>query len=128
MATDTVCRANKKNGQPCSAPRLRNSEFCFWHSPEHAKDVVEAGRLGGLRRRREKAVSGAYDFDGLESIKDIRRVLEIAILDTLGLENSIARARALIAGALAAAKLVEVGELEDRVQRLEESQSEAVGS
>ena len=33
----------------------------------------------------------------------IRRILEIATIDALGLENSIARARVLIAGALAAA-------------------------
>jgi hypothetical protein len=47
----------------------------------------------GLRRRRERTVSGAYDFAGLATIESIRRILEIAVLDVLGLENSIARAR-----------------------------------
>jgi len=37
----------------------------------------------------------------------------------LGLENSIARARVLIAGALAAAKLLETGDLEERLAALE---------
>ena len=59
-------------------------------SSENAEELAEARRLGGLRRRREVAVSGAYEFAGLESVGDIRRILEVAVLDTLGLENSIA--------------------------------------
>jgi len=55
----------------------------------------------------------------LGSIESIRRILEIAVLDALGLENSIARARLLIAGSLAAAKLLETGELEERLTSLE---------
>jgi hypothetical protein len=38
-------------------------------------------------------------------------VLEIAVLDALGLDNSIARSRILIAASLAAARLLEVDEL-----------------
>ena len=64
-------------------------------------------------------VSGAYDFAGLETVADIRRLLEVAALDTLGLENSIARARALTYLATAAIKLLEVGELEQRLASLE---------
>lgn len=65
----------------------------------------------GLRRRRERTLSGAYDFAGLGSVGSIRRMLEIAAIDTLGLESSVARARVLIAVSLAAAKLLEVEEL-----------------
>jgi hypothetical protein len=36
----------------------------------------------------------------------VRRVLEIAVLDTLGLDDSVARSRVLV-GAVAAAKLIE---------------------
>jgi hypothetical protein len=55
----------------------------------------------------------------LDSIAAIRRIVEIALFDVVGLENSIARARVLIAGALAAAKLIETGELEARLAALE---------
>ena len=89
------------------------------HDPAHAAEVAEARRLGGLRRRRELTVQGAYEFNGLESVADIRRLLEIAALDVLGLENSIARARTLAYLAVAATKLLEVGELEHRVAALE---------
>ena len=89
------------------------------HSPEYAEEIAEARRLGGLRRRREVAVAGAYDFAGLQTVADIRRILEVAVLDTLGLENSIARARTLAYLAMTAIKLLEVGELEQRLAALE---------
>ena len=89
------------------------------HSPEHAEEVAEARRLGGLRRRKEKAVSGAYDFEGLGSILRIRRLLEVAILDTLSLENSVARSRTLAYLAQVAVNLLEKGELESRLAAME---------
>ncbi len=113
------CANRKENGQPCRAAPLTNKEFCFWHSPENAEEVAEARRLGGLRRRREVAVAGAYDFAGLGTVEDIRRLLEVAALDVLGLENSIARARTLAYLAITAIKLLEVGELEERLNALE---------
>jgi len=107
------------DGRVCPATPLRDGPCCFWHAPEKEEEAAEARRLGGLRRRREKTVSGAYDFAGLGSIEAIRRILEIATIDVLGLENSIARARVLIAAVLAAAKLLETGELEERLAALE---------
>ena len=117
--TISGCSGLKKNGQACRAPKLRDSEFCLMHSPEHAEEMAEARRLGGLRRRREVAVAGAYEFNGLVAVADLRRLLEIAALDTLGLENSIARARTLGYLVGVAAKLLEVGELEERLAYLE---------
>lgn len=49
----------------------------------------------------------AYDLAGLDTIGSVRRVLEIAVLDTLGLDNSVARSRVLVGAATAAAKLIE---------------------
>ena len=103
----------------CQAAPLKDGNHCFWHSPEYAEDVAEARRLGGLRRRREVAVSGAYEVNGLETVGDLRRLLVIATLDTLGLENSIARARTLGYLVGVASKLLETGELEERLAILE---------
>jgi len=113
------CAFQKEDGQPCRAAPLREREFCLMHSPEHAEEMAEARRLGGLRRRREVAVSGAYEFNGLETVADLRRLLVIAALDTLGLENSIARARTLGYLVGVAGKLLEIGELEQRLAALE---------
>jgi hypothetical protein len=43
----------------------------------------------------------------------------IAVFDTLGLDNSLARSRTLIAAAAAATRLLEARELEARILRLE---------
>ncbi len=113
------CRATKDDGSPCEAAPLTGGEYCFWHSPEHAEEVAEAGRLGGLRRRKEKAVAAAYEVEGLGNVEQIRRLLEIAVLDTLGLENSVARSRTLAYLAQVALRTLEAGEFKERLQALE---------
>ena len=119
VLTSRTCRERTKSGEQCRQSPLRDRDACFWHDPEHAETAAEARRLGGLRRRKEGTIVGAYDFQGLESIPEIRRLVEIVVTDALSMENSIARGRLLIAGAQAAAKLLEVGELETRVEALE---------
>ena len=111
--------AKLADGRPCRASPRRDEGYCLWHSPDHTAEAAEARKLGGLRRRREKTLSGAYDFEGLGSTESIGRIIEIATLDALGLENSIARCRVLIAAAMAASRLLEVGELEARLTALE---------
>ena len=81
--------------------------------------MQEARRLGGKRRRRERIVSEAYDFGGLASVGSIRRLVEVAVLDTFGLENSVARNRTIAYLAQLALKALEVGELEKRLAALE---------
>jgi len=91
------------------------------HSPEHAQEVQEARRLGGLRRKREATLSGAYDFEGLETVSGIRRLVEVAAMDTLGMENSISRSRTLAYLAQVALRTLEVGDLEERIITLEQA-------
>ena len=123
MLMTARCRSRNEGGEGCRQAPLRGGAFCFWHSATTRKEAAEARRLGGLRRRREGTVAGAYAFEGLESVPEIRRLLAIAATDTLTLENSIPRARALVALALAAAKLLEEGELEERLTALEEQEA-----
>ena len=119
MVMERRCSGISLGGQRCQARPLRDETFCFWHHPDQAEAADQARKLGGQRRRREGTLQGAYDFDGLASVSDIRRLLEIAVMDALGLDNSIARVRALIAASLGAAKLLEVGEMEERLVALE---------
>ena len=114
-----ACKAIKEDGSRCQAAPLQDSDFCLFHSPDHAKEAAEARRLGGLRRRKEKTVAGAYDIEGLDDVAKIRRLLEIAALDTLSLENSVARSRTLAYLAQVALKTLEVGEFEARLEALE---------
>lgn len=72
-----------------------------------------------MRRKREGTLQGAYDLEGLVSVAGIRRYLEVGLIDLMSLENSVARDRAIFTGVLAAAKLLEVGELEERLEAVE---------
>ena len=99
---------------------MRDQPFCFWHHPDNRADAAEARRLGGLRRRREKTLEGAYDLaDGLRSVDSIFRFVEVGAIDLLGLDTSVARSNAMFRGALVAAKLLEVGDLAQRIANLE---------
>ncbi|MGE0227519.1 MAG: hypothetical protein AB7I38_03765 [Dehalococcoidia bacterium] len=114
-----ACRAIAHGGGPCQAPPLRDDDFCRMHSPEHAEAVADARRLGGQRRRRDATLGTVYDLDGLESVAQIRRVVEIGVLGALELENSLARSRTLAYLAQVALRTLEVGELEERLSALE---------
>ena len=127
MTSKRVCAAASADGKRCPTAPLRDGAYCFMHSPDHAAEAAEARKLGGLRRRRETTLAVAYDFEGLGSTESIGRIIEIATLDALGLENSIARCRVLIAAALAASRLLEVGELETRLSALEATLARQVG-
>ena len=113
------CQGIREGGGPCRAAPLRDSDYCLMHSPEHAEEMAEARRLGGQRRRREVTLAGVYDLEELDSVRSMRRLLTIAATDVLSLENSIARARVLVSIALAASRLVEVGELDERMRAIE---------
>jgi len=65
------------------------------------------------------AVAGAYDFCGLGSVSDVLRLLEVAVLDTLSLDNSLARSRTLAYLAQTALKAIQLGDVEERLSSLE---------
>jgi hypothetical protein len=120
MVTSRLCAFRKSNDEPCHSPPLKDGEYCSMHSPEHVKEVQEARRLGGLRRKRESTISSAYQFESLDSVDGIRRIVLIAVLDALSMENSMSRARTLAYLAQVALRMLEVGEIEERVAALEE--------
>jgi hypothetical protein len=119
MVSPRACTGVTKTGEGCAAPPLLDGDFCFWHSPDHTEEAAAARKLGGQRRRRESTLAGAYEVGPLDTVDGIRRVLEIVTFDGLGMEISIPRGRLLISAVQALTKLLEVGELEQRVTDLE---------
>jgi hypothetical protein len=98
---------------------LHERPYCFAHDPERATEAAEARRMGGLRRRKEGTIAVAFDLPGLDTVAGIRRLLDIVVTDSVGMENGIARLRVILATASAATALLKVGELEDRLAVLE---------
>ena len=117
-----ACTYVKANGRPCRATPMSDEPFCFWHSPETAEEAAEARRLGGLHRRKKRAVGAVFGFHGLRTVEDNQTLLETAAIETLALENSISRNRALAGYAAIGAKLIEVGDHEERLRALELAQ------
>ena len=115
------CKQVREDGSRCMAPPLTGSDFCFWHDPDNQEVAAEARRLGGIRRRREKTLIGAYDVGELASVDELRRLLQVAVLDTLALENSIHRSRTLGYLTSVGANLLEKSQFEGRLQALEET-------
>jgi hypothetical protein len=113
------CGGTKPDGQACQMAPLHERPYCFAHDPERASEAAEARRMGGLRRRKEGTIAVAYDLPGLDSVVGIRRLLDIVVTDSVGLENGIGRLRVILATASAATALLKVGELEDRLAVLE---------
>ncbi len=114
-----LCSFRKRDGENCQSAPIRDELLCFWHHPDHAEEAAEARRLGGLRRKRERTVAGAYEFDGLGTVEQIKRLLEVAAIDTLALENGVARNRTLAYLAQTATKLLETGEFDERLTAVE---------
>jgi hypothetical protein len=113
------CTALTADGRPCGATRRRDVPYCFAHDPDSSAEAAEARRLGGLHRRREKTVALVYDVSGIGTIEEQERLLEIAALDTLALDNSVARSRTLIDAVRTSVKVRQAGRIEERLDALE---------
>src|SRR5664280_3153309 len=119
MVARRSCTFLMPDGRACRAGPQRDRPYCFSHDPERAEEAAEARRLGGLRRRKEGTIAVAYDLPGLDTADGVRRIFEIVRADLLGQENTIGRARALIAVGVAATNLLKTSDFEERLTALE---------
>lgn len=109
-----VCRANKRNGSPCTAPASGANGYCWAHDPAHAE------------RRRRIASRGGRGKGGGELL-DLKRQLKDLAADVL--DGKVERGDAAVVnqiwGTLVRAieqerKIRETGELAERLEALEE--------
>ena len=114
-----ACTYQMPDGRACRATPLREQPFCFWHTPEREEDATEARRMGGLHRRKKRTVATIYGFGGLRSIEDHQVLLETVVIETMTLENSIARNSAVTRMIATGAKLIELGDLAGRIAAIE---------
>ena|SRR5664279_271292 len=113
------CTYQHPTGRPCRATPMRDEPFCFWHDPGTAEEVAEARRLGGLNRRKKRTVAAIYGLGGLRTIEDLQGLLETITIETLTLENTVARNRTVGTFLTIGAKLLETGEFAERLATLE---------
>jgi hypothetical protein len=114
-----ACTYQMADGRACRATPMRDGPFCFWHSTETADELADAQRMGRLHRRKKRTVAVIYGFGGLRTVEDNQALLETITIETMALDNSIARNRALNSMLTTGIKLVETGDLAARIEALE---------
>jgi hypothetical protein len=119
VASRLICGYHHPDGRGCGAPPLRDGPFCLFHDPDHSDAVAEARRVAGQRRRKDATVATVYDLDDVTSDAGTKRLLQIAVLDLLGLPNDLPRARALLVAVQTSIKVREAGDTEKRLAALE---------
>ena len=112
----TTCSATRKDGQPCTIRVVGDGCVCFAHSPELATKRREAQRRGGQNRATAKRLSRIMPV----RLVPVWEQLEQALADVLAgsLDPKQATAAAAVARALVA--VLQHGEVEERLRRLEE--------
>lgn len=112
------CKALTKQGKYCPNKPSANG-YCFTHDPTRGKERAQARKLGGTRNR----VAHGGDAEGLpkqiRTLTDVLTVLDYTLAETLPMENSIQRGRLLVALAHAFVEAIKTGELEARVEAIE---------
>ena len=119
MSDGRVCKGKKRNGQLCSGYAIVGSDYCFFHDPSRAHDVVQAGRSGGQHNKAVHAGDARQLPVSARTVEDAQQVLAYALAELVEQDNSVARARTLIALAEVIVKIAEISEIEQRIQALE---------
>ncbi len=112
------CQATKRNGEPCNAS-ANETGFCFTHDVTKGKERAIARRNGGLRRITPHVADASIVPKETRSIADVMIILDYALQESLVLSNSIQRGRLLVSIAHGYIEALKVGELEKRLESIE---------
>ena len=99
---------------------LDGSRFCFAHDPRKGRERAAARKRGGRNRQTPGATEKLRRAVSLGNVASIRAVLEEVVADTLAQSNSAQRSRAMGYLLGVGLKALEVGELEARLEALEQ--------
>ena len=113
------CKGKTKSGAPCGMAALSGGKYCYTHEPTNARDRAQAHKLGGARTRVDHGSDGADLPTTPRTVNDAMIVLDYTLRELLPLENSIQRARTLIALVAGYIDAIKIGEMEARLAALE---------
>ena len=120
------CRHIKSDGRRCQANAMADSEHCFFHDPAKARQRTAARRAGGEKGRAIVLAAETPDAP-LDSVGDLVLLLGQTVNQVRRgeLDPKIANAVGYLTGILL--KALEVGEVERRLEALEQTLSERPG-
>jgi len=125
---DKKCKFIKASGDRCNAYSMSNSDYCFTHNPEVAKERALAHRKAGLANRWELG-EGVADLGWAKSIRlkrprDIVRFTSKVMNDLRQGKIEPRLATALFYGANVLIKAFEVSEITEKVEKIEKALGE----
>jgi hypothetical protein len=112
------CQATNKSGEPCNAA-ANETGFCFAHDATKGAARAIARRKGGLQRITPHAADVSIVPKETRTIADVMIILDYALQESLVLSNSIRRGRLLVSIAHGFIEALKVGELEIRLESIE---------
>lgn len=115
------CKANTSAGLPCKMQSLKGSSYCFTHAPEVGAARAMARKAGGARHRTPHYGDESMIPREVKTLDDANKILAYTLTETVPMENSIARARLLLALYDSFVKSFEIGELGQRLAALEQA-------
>jgi hypothetical protein len=110
------CSANSRNGERC---RAYANGVCFTHDATKGRERALARRNGGLATKQPHYADAELLPSEVRKIEDVYLILNYALLETVGLDNSINRGRLLVSIAHGFIEAFKVGELEKRLEAIE---------
>lgn len=118
MSVKKQCNAKTKQGKPCNASANSNG-FCFMHDATKGKERAIARRNGGLMRLTPHSANATLLPSEIRKIEDVFIILDYALRETIGLDNSINRGRLLVSIAHGFIEALKIGEIEARLEAVE---------
>lgn len=113
------CKAKTQSGQPCQMKPRKGKKFCFTHDPESRTAQAQARKRGGENRHTPHAGDVSTIPQQIGTMADAGKILDYTLAELLAMDNSIPRARALLALHDSFVRSFEIGELEQRLAALE---------
>ncbi len=116
------CNAKNKSGEPCNAS-ANETGFCFTHDATKGKERAIARRNGGLATKQPHYADASTLPSSIRNIESVLIVLDYALRESVGLDNSIQRGRLIVSIAHGFIEALKVGEMEQRLEAVENALS-----
>ena len=119
------CEATTLEGNPCQAPVMAGSQFCWTHDPANEKAADAARRAGGAQRARQMSRSGCGAPDPtpawwqLENAVQARAGLAYVAQEVLAGNLPARDANAAVGAMSALVTVLRATDLEQRLELLE---------
>ncbi len=118
-----MCEHNHEDGRRCGSPAMNGSKFCFFHDPAKAEERKRAGQKGGKRSRIPSTKVLPEDTPDVQlgTVRDVEGLISMTISQVRRGDLAPNVSNAITQLLNSWIKIREIGEIEDRMRRLEDT-------